>query len=251
VTPTFNISRDLMLYARLASGYRPGGPNYLSALGTPPQFQPDTTRNYEIGFKGAMFDRRLTLDASVYYIDWKNLQLDEFNEAVQTDYLANGSRAKSEGVELSIEARPLSGLKISGWVSLNDAKLKDPLPPASLLVAAAGDRLPFSSRFSGNLAAEQQFPLWGSVFGFAGGQLSYVGGREGQFVESGPRQAFPAYAQTNLRAGLRDDDWTVSAFANNVTDRRGIVAGGIGSNIPYAFQFIAPRTIGLSVSKSF
>jgi iron complex outermembrane receptor protein len=251
VTPTFNLSRDLMLYARLASGYRPGGPNYLSALGTAPSFKPDTTRNYEIGFKGATLEHRLTVDASVYYIDWRNLQLDEFNQAVQTDYLANGSRAKSDGVELSVEARPLSGLKLSGWVAVNEAKLKEPLPPSSLLVGAAGDRLPFSSRFSGNIAAEEDVPLWGPVFGFAGAQLSYVGGRVGQFVDSGPRQAFPAYAQTNLRAGLRSDDWTVSAFANNVTDRRGIVAGGIGSNIPYAFQYIAPRTIGVSVSRSF
>jgi len=48
VTPRFKLSPDLMVYARLASGYRPGGYNTGFAL-VPPSFKPDKTQNYEIG----------------------------------------------------------------------------------------------------------------------------------------------------------------------------------------------------------
>ena len=63
-----------MAYARVASGYRPGGPN-ISGIGVPAQYQPDKTKNYEMGLKGDMLGRTLSIDASVYYIDWSNIQV--------------------------------------------------------------------------------------------------------------------------------------------------------------------------------
>jgi iron complex outermembrane recepter protein len=43
----------------------------------------------------------------------------------------------------------------------------------------------------------------------------------------------------------------VNAFVNNLADKRGVLTGGIGTTVPTAFYFIQPRTLGLSVSKSF
>src|SRR6185437_9795434 len=154
VTPRLKISPDLMVYARIASGYRAGGPNNL-APGVPLTFKPDSTRNYEIGTKGTTLDGILSFDASLYYIDWKDLQI---SEAVNvTSFVGNGGRAKSQGVELSLESNPLSGLTLSGWVSWNDALLTEDLPPAAVLAGsygASGDRLPLSSRVSGSVSVQ-------------------------------------------------------------------------------------------------
>jgi len=73
VTPKFKVSPDFMIYARLASGYRPGGPN--PSPGVPPEFGPDKTKNYELGVKADFLDHTLSIDTSVYYIDWKNIQV--------------------------------------------------------------------------------------------------------------------------------------------------------------------------------
>jgi iron complex outermembrane recepter protein len=55
-----------MAYARVATGYRPGGPNPTSTVcGLPPHFNPDKTRNYEIGVKGDVLGRLLSFDASM------------------------------------------------------------------------------------------------------------------------------------------------------------------------------------------
>ena len=50
VSPRWHASTDTMLYARVASGYRPGGPNP-RALDLPPTTVADTLTNYELGLK--------------------------------------------------------------------------------------------------------------------------------------------------------------------------------------------------------
>ena len=68
--------------------------------------------------------------------------------------------------------------------------------------------------------------------GFLGGSLSYVGRREGEFAASAVRQDLPAYARTDLQAGLEYAAWTFNLFVNNVADKRGILAGDLEAILP-------------------
>jgi outer membrane receptor protein involved in Fe transport len=253
VTPRFKVSPNLMVYARLASGYRPGGANSGAAtFGFPLQYSPDKTQNYEIGAKGDFLDHTFSVDASLYYIDWHDIQLGLYTPD-GFSYTGNGKGAKSQGVELSVESRPLSGLTIAGWVALNDAHLTENFPiaiPGVSTYGISGDRLPYSSRFSGSLSLEQSLLITNSVTGFVGGAVSYVGGREGEFTSSPERQHFSAYAKTDLRAGMRYEDWAVNLYVNNVADKRAILNNG-GGSLPFDFQVIQPRTMGLSIVKRF
>jgi iron complex outermembrane receptor protein len=249
-TPRYKLSADLMAYARLASGYRPGGPNTNIALGLPSEYGPDKTLSYEIGVKGSTWDRMVSFDASLYYIDWKSIQLKLVDPTSDLGYTANGSRAKSEGLEVSAEAHPWEGGHLSAWGSYDDAALTQNFPPLAAY-GMAGDRLPDSSRFSGNLSLQQDFPLPGSVTGFVGGAVSYFSDSEGLFTSSAVRQVYPAYARTDLRGGARFGLWQVNLYANNVADKRAELSGGLGSTFPTYFQIIQPRTIGLSIVRKF
>lgn len=253
VTPRLRISPDVMVYSRLATGYRPGGPNpTCSAFDLPCHFGPDRTQDYEIGLKGDVLDHRLDFDASVFYIDWKHIQLGTYTSCFCALLFVNAGSAKSQGIELSVQGRPAQGLTLSGWVDFTDAVLTAALPPGSPAVGGSGDRLPFSSRFSGNLSAEQDYPLSDRSSLFIGGQVSYVGSREGNFESSSQRSYYPAYAETDLRGGLLVSDWRVAFFANNVTNKRGVLGGDLP--VPYAglgYEFIQPRTIGVSAAKTF
>jgi iron complex outermembrane receptor protein len=257
VTPRYKITPDLMVYARLASGYRPGGPNpTASAFGLPLEFKPDKAQNYELGIKGDIADHVFSFDASLYYIDWKNIQLTSIDPNIGFAFNSNGSRAKSQGIELSTETRPFAGLAISAWVAYNDAVLTEPFPAGSSLYGGDGDRLPFGSRFSGSVAVNDDFPITGKVKGFAGASVSYVGNRVGNFTSAPPspppRQEYPGYAKVDLRGGVKIDPWTVSLYVNNATDRRGILYGGLGTvPNPAEFEYIQPRTVGMNVSRSF
>ena len=60
-----------MYYASFAQGYEAGGYNALSPGAT---YQPEKVKNYEVGVKSELFDRRLLVNASVYYYIYSNLQ---------------------------------------------------------------------------------------------------------------------------------------------------------------------------------
>lgn len=250
LTPSFKISPDLMVYARLASGYRPGGANQ-PLPGVPPIFDPDKTINYEIGAKGDVIDHLLSFDVSVYYIDWKDIQLFAIN-SLGYSYTSNAGDAKSQGVELSLEVRPIENLKVGAWVAFADAELTN-YPPEALaagVYAVNGDQLPYSSRFSGAVSIDDDFPIAAKWAGFVGATVAYVGHRQDVFTDSPQREYLPAYAKTDLRAGMKHDSWTVNLYANNAANRRGVISGGLG-NFDNAFYFIQPRTVGLNVSKHF
>ena len=262
VTPRFRISPDLMIYTRFTSGYRVGGDNVNAVVGhVPSSFLPDTTNNYEFGVKGDLFDRALTFDASAYYIDWKRIQIQLLNPATFSLYTANGGSAKSQGLELSVQARPTRGLTIAAVASVNDAELTQNLPPSSTAYGLAGYRLPYSSRFSGSFSVDQNIARMGQWTGFIGGSLAYVGAREGSFSTTSTqvRLLYPAYSTINLHIGARSDLWTVNLLVNNAANKRGIVGGGQVSGIdgpgePGASAtafYIQPRTVGLTVSRDF
>jgi len=256
-TPRFRLSPDVMLYARLASGYRPGGPNpSASAFDLPLSYKPDKTNNYEIGIKGDALDHRLTFDASAYYIDWKNIQLAYVDPDNGFGFEANGSRAKSEGLELSSQLRPVSGLTLAAWVAWNNAVLTQPFPPNSSVYGATGERLPFGPRFSANFSVDEEFPITANVMGFAGGSVSYVGNRVGNFTAPPPaippRQDYAGYAKADLHVGAKFNSWTANLFVNNLTDRRGVLFGGLGTvPNPAEFTYIQPRTVGVSATYKF
>src|SRR3546814_671983 len=69
-------TNTLSLFLRAASGFRPGGPQPAVAppAGAQTTINPDTVWNYEAGIKGDFLDRTLSLEASVYRIDWKNIR---------------------------------------------------------------------------------------------------------------------------------------------------------------------------------
>ena len=256
VTPRYRLSDSLMMYARLATGYRPGGPNTLvTGVDVPPTYKPDKTRNYELGVKSEFLDRRASLDAAVFYVDWSDIQLTVNNPVLSTYYLGNAGTAKSQGFELSGALKPLEGLTLSLNTSYTDAQLTQTVGT----LGASGDRLPYSAKVNVNLAIEDQFSITQSVDGFAGLSSTRVGDRIGNFGSGpgAPRLRYPAYATVDLHGGFDVNKFKVTAFVKNLGNKRGILGSGTRESEPYtttaiySTAIIVPRTVGLSVSKEF
>jgi iron complex outermembrane recepter protein len=258
VTPRFRFNEDQMVYVRIASGYRPGGPNAVTpvttAAGVPATFQPDNLTNYELGYKGSFFDRRLSLDLSGFYIDWRNIQLVEVINGVGAE--GNGGSARSDGVEAQASFRPLAGLSFSTNLAYTDAVLTQDAPGVN---GHSGDRLPNVPKFSANLSGDYDFAIAPTFDGFAGFSFRYVGDRLTGFVAGSPatfaRPTIPAYDTIDLRIGFKHNGWTVEGYIKNASDSRGITnlaslaLSGIAN--PYAAGLIQPRTFGMSLSSSF
>lgn len=254
IGPAFRFSRDLMVYGRIASGFRPGGANtaVTPTSGNPRGFSPDKTQNYELGLKGAFFDNRLSLNASVFSIDWRDIQITISDVTTAETYAANLGEARTRGAELEFGLRPTPALTIGGWVAFTDANLTADFPPGAAL-GSRGERLPYSSRFSGNLFLQQEFPLFAGASGLAKATVTRIGERQGEFASGfgAGRQIYAGYTTVDLLGSARFDSWTANVYANNISNKRGVLAGGLGTLNAFSFTYIQPRTIGFSLAKSF
>src|SRR3546814_19436808 len=69
ISPQYHFTDDTMVYARVATGYRPGGPNVtLPAL--PPTFAPDTVPNTNLVLSTRLFIPDISFDMGVFRMDW-------------------------------------------------------------------------------------------------------------------------------------------------------------------------------------
>ena len=174
----------------------------------------------------------------------------------------NGSKARSRGVEVSLESRPVQGLVLSGWVVRNQAILTDNLPTNAIGsggYGVKGDPLPYSAKWSANLAVDYDTELTDALTGRIGGSMSYVGSRFSTFpsrVEN-IRNNLPSYTTFDLHVGLRyKENWTLDAYVNNITDKRGVIDRGTGRQslvvgTGLVVNVIQPRTIGVTLGRTF
>jgi outer membrane receptor protein involved in Fe transport len=247
LTPRWHIDENTMVYARIATGYRPGGPN-TGIGGTPLTYGPDRTTNYEIGIKSDFDDHKISLDADAYWIDWKDIQVQEVSAF--GSYIANGSAAVSRGAEGSVFWRPVAGLQLFANLAYQDAYVTEDFPVGGA-IASAGDRLPLTPLWSGTVGGDYSFPIsngWNGVFG---GDWHDVGKTQGAFPNPGAvRFQHPSYNVVDLHAGVSNDQWRLVVYGKNLGDSRGQTSDlNLGAFSRVAI--IQPRTIGVSLSRSF
>ncbi|HWU78416.1 MAG TPA: TonB-dependent receptor [Rhodanobacter sp.] len=255
-SPSYKFNDDLMAYVRVASGFRPGGPNIgvPPGLGAPLTFGPDKLVNYEFGLKSLMLDKRMSIDADVFYINWTSMQLTTTSNGLS--FMGNGGRATSKGAEISWRYTPLAGLVLWANGTYTDAQLAADTPPGSI-VGHRGDPLPYVPKRSANFGADYDFPLgMGGWSGFVGGSISYIGAREADFnTVPAPRIRLRGYNSIDLHAGANYGDWTINVFVKNLANKHGISSispetiNPIGS--PFEASYQTPRTFGVSASVFF
>jgi iron complex outermembrane recepter protein len=261
VAPRYIVSDDVSLYARVASGYRPGGPiNVVGAGsgGVPAEFGPDDTLNYELGAKGRLFDQRLAFEFAVYQIDWTDVQVlgAVFPAgAAQPLFLTtNGGDARSRGVEWSLAFKPADSLTVSWNGAFTDAELTSDAPGIG---GSAGDDLPYVPKLTSSLAVDYRRALRAGVDLAVGSTWTHVGKRFGEFasfpvLSNNPE--IPAYDTVDVRASLQFARIQIDASVRNIGDSRGITsyrnAFGLDGLSGQA-TIVQPRTYGLRFAVTF
>ncbi|MEO7691923.1 MAG: TonB-dependent receptor [Sphingomonas sp.] len=249
IAPAFKPNEHLTFYARVARGYRPGGPNALppsAPTSVPRQFGPDTTTDYELGVKAELLDRKLSVELTAFRTDWKNIQL--FASIGGFGVNANGGGARSKGVELSLTARPIKGLTLAANGAFVDAVLLDDAPV--VVGGLAGDRLPYSPRFSSTLSADYEGSLGGKLSGRIGASWRYTGTRQSAFDTSYGQRRLDPFGQIGAHAGISYDRFRLDLFARNLTDSRGVLdvgSAGSAQNGAIAVAVTRPRSFGVAL----
>ncbi|HEX4199043.1 MAG TPA: TonB-dependent receptor [Caulobacteraceae bacterium] len=251
VDAKYRFSPEAMAYARVASGFVPGGPNDVIPGSTlPSTFRSSTLTSYEIGIKGTAADGRISYDLDGFYVAWQDIQLEAVIANLST--ITNGGAARSQGLEGAVSYTPMLGLTLSFDGAYTDARLSENTPTS--FGGKAGDRLPLSPYFSGTLSAEYDRPLWSDWSGFAGVDWHYDGERMSDFEFGIPRESLPGYSMVDLRAGVRFRNYTITAYVKNAGDARGIsnvAPEALTATAPLSASIVTPRTIGATLAAHF
>jgi iron complex outermembrane receptor protein len=248
---SFKVSDDFLIYGNVAKGFRSGSfqtpaqaASASAALGVtiPTNIQPDKVWSYEVGAKGKFADGVVTIDAALYQIDWTNIQLQTTVNGVAT--LSNGGNAKSKGIDLGIILRPAQGLQFQAVGNINSTEFTSVLPAIVALNprAAPGSRIPGVPESSLSLSASYN---WN--FGSSDLKGSFAAGytfRNSQLDSTGV--STDKLNEFNLRAGISQDSWRLTVFADNLFNERvALVRGSLG------IQPNFPRKIGARFSVDF
>jgi len=279
LTPQFQLSKDVMLYAKAATGYQPGGPNIL-APGLPPVVDSSMLTSYEIGLKSAFADNRVVLDLTGYEIHWEDIQVASQVNGISG--LVNGGEATSRGIEASAVFRPIDGLTLGVNAAYNDANIDEDFPtiivpagPAQVEVNTGlkNDRMPYVPDLTWSITADWYVPLGGNWSANFGGGVRWVDDRTNGTTE---RQVvrlldpptvldetvtvpleIDSYYALDLYATFSNDNWTLRAYMKNATDERAystmndIVNQVTDETHHTAASPIQPRMFGVEVDYRF
>lgn len=211
---TWKPSDHTMIYGLFSQGFRPGAfnrgpsarvsdplPPHNKQLLVPAAYRPDTLTNWEMGFKTDLFDRKVTFNASAYYMIWQDTQIGFFNPAAgfgNTAFATNGPNYHIKGAEVQIVARPSAGLTIQGSATYNDSKQSNApcfiannpgvssfgqcitqvysggvVKPVQSPFGNVGSITPFSPHFQGNMRIRYEWTS-GDMNWFVAGGVNYT-----------------------------------------------------------------------------
>ena len=239
VNPKFNLTYtfdpDFMVYTTASNGVRPGGGNavypttgglwgpafaayHFNSTKWPSTYQSDSVWSYEIGEKARLFDRRLTVNASVYYEDWSNIQLEAYPNVWALNI--NGERATIWGGDIDTVAVLGGGFDLRAGIGY----LYEHLDSGPHWQIQPGNVLPDVARINGDVILAYETDLSEKYTFKAQVENTYTGSRYSLafgngFEVNGQYIKLPGYDLTNIRFGIEsDDNWEASLFVNNLTN---------------------------------
>lgn len=251
-SPRYRISSDNMVYLRAAKGYRPGSPN-LALPGVPPIVHSDTLINYEAGWKTLLLDKTLSVDAAVYHIDWKGVQLNN-STASGVSYLANGGTAQSDGLELSLGYSPIHSVRLGLNTAWTDARLTQDAPTVG---GKSGDQMPGVPRWNASTSLDYYFALGRSWTGHAGADYRYTGKRNSGFESATYNWREGGFGVVGLNVDVSKGIWTLRAYAKNLGNVRPqqhigyLLDAATGDVANLQSTVLQPRTIGVELDAQF
>ncbi len=261
----YELNDDVNIYGSVTRGFKSGGFNLLAIQ---PGFAPEKLWSYEAGIKTNFDGGRGTLNANVFYTDYKNVQVQQIVNL--SSVLTNAAAATIKGAEVEFSYRPVSGFEAGATLAYLDASYDrfctgDPTQPTAAVSAGcnaanpidlSGNRFPRAPKLTLTGTLGYTADLGGS------GSLSIRGDVRYQsrtfFTQfNRPLISQSGYAIANGRVTWTSDNdrYSFSLFGNNLFDKEyfsEVLESGAFNPQLVAQGYVAPpRTYGISASAKF
>jgi len=281
---SYKLDDDDLLYATVSQGYRRGGSNGTPTTGNFAEspawltYKPDTDVDYEAGIKGIW--RGITYNADIFYVDWKNPQINTATTNWGFFAVQNGKSATTKGVELQINGNLTENLRYGLGYTYTDSELGSDLIAAdgTYLINHKGAQLPGAPKNTVNGSLDYGIPLQNSANIFLHLDGYYQSGSPDTIfsrnislnsVPGGPFEGEPkfyypikGYALFNANASYVMGNWSATLWMKNIFNAEGVSgvytqaymgtdpAQNYYGNASKALNAL-PRTAGLTVDYKF
>ena len=249
VAVTYRVRPERMVFASAGRGFKAGGFNPASPAGSE-AYGEEQTWNIEAGAKMSRNGGRVHANASLFHIQWDDLQLNLPNPQVPAQfYIANVGGARSSGVEFDLGVRPVPALDLFAMLGYTRARFGDDSVSAG--VDVAGRTLPNTPALTTTLGAQWSRDVRAGI-GLYTRAEAVVYGR--MFYDDANTERQDAYTLTNARIGVRGKNAFAEGWIRNAFDTRYIpVAFAYRAFAPSGFvgEMGRPRTFGASLGLTF
>jgi iron complex outermembrane receptor protein len=251
----YQTANDSLLYAQFTQGFKSGVINVGSLNEV---IDPEFVDAYEIGYKTAFADGRVSLRTAAFYYDYTDLQVGFVNEqsVVQT---VNAASAENTGVELELTARATENLSVdfsATWLNAEYTEfVTGDYRQNFAQVDLSGNKLQNAPEYTLRLALDYRQPVGaaGALFGRLEGSYQ----DDVYFTEFNNADAFQeAYGLLNVAAGYEGNDgrWSVTGWVRNATDEfvisNNIITAPLYGSVRVG-SLLPPRTYGLTLAYNF
>jgi iron complex outermembrane recepter protein len=289
--PRLNLSYtptpDLTLYGTVAKGSRPGGVNLPIPIPTvqqlevnsaayncnlplanqlnpslpiptgiyvssQPSYSGDSVWSYEMGEKARFDDRRITINADVYYIKWTNIQqVVSLTCGYPADINAGNAQAYGPEVETSFRLTDALTFDVSG--AYTKADINDPNATAQAAGFTPGIKIINVPEYTAVASLDYQQPINDRLTGVFHLSSSLVGPISDQAYY---RETLPSHNIVDLKGGVLGPQWGAYFVVTNLTNK---LAALTIDNTVFAWQQPTitrvstnqPRTIGVDLTYKF
>jgi iron complex outermembrane recepter protein len=265
VSPQFSMSYrftpNQMSYAAVSRGYKAGGYNPApTSVPTPvgkESYGSERAWNYEAGHKASWLKNRLETTFALFYIDWRNLQLNQqIPFSGGSYYIGNAGRANSKGLDFEAKFHPFSWWELFGTVGYTHARFLlgsrayDSNRDVNLMVS--GNTLPYTPTFTANMGTQISWTPFRAASLYLRVQVSRVG--EFQY-DATNAMSQTDYQLANFRGGVRLKHWFAEGWVNNAFNAHyvpiAIPYAQLGAPSGYVGESGTPMTYGIRLGINF
>lgn len=274
----YELTDDVNIYGSVAKGAKPGGFNVGSVIDAVRPFGQEKIWTYELGAKGNIAGRLISFDASLYYSDWRDVQVTTIcygtlnptfpadaecptAAASSLNYIINADRAEVKGADFGLVIRPADALTLNINYAYADSKFKDfeardvfPAPQSDENRQFGGNRMPLVAKHSLSGSVRVEEGLADDVTAFVELSARY---RSARFARFDNRVKLAGKTVADVQFGLKGDDWSGLIFVDNIfnemTPDFARYYGNHNPGRPNGEFITAPakRSFGVRLNKSF
>ncbi|QYF92601.1 TonB-dependent receptor [Massilia sp. PAMC28688] len=259
----YELGKDHMIYASIATGYKSGGVQDRGLT-----YAPETLTNYEIGSKSTFMGGKVKVNNALFYSDFKDFQFNSpvnFTDGSRGLSITNAEGATVYGFESEIAARITPDDRLSVTLAVLKAELGALVagsndyalptcvvdPSFATCLDVSGNKMPHAPTFSTTVQYQHTFHMADGATLIPRITARYESEVELSVFNLGPEDQQKAHASADL--GLRYQSsrgWWVDAFVRNVSDEK-IKTSAFNGMGPWLSQYKSPRTIGINTGFDF